>query len=79
MGDAQPMGDDLDAGMRTLSRHTGAEFEAGRLGHRNEQAPNGADVPIVNAQDDRVEPGRNQDQVCVSMALRAYQATNALP
>ena len=37
------MADDLDARMRTLSRHTGGEFEAGQLGHRNGQAPNGCE------------------------------------
>ena len=47
------MGDELDARMRTLSSHTGGQFEAGELGHRNGQAPNGVEVPVVNARDDR--------------------------
>ena len=47
------MADDLDARMQTLSSHTGGEFEAGQLGHRNGQAPNGTEMPVVNARDDR--------------------------
>ena len=39
--------------MRTLSSHTGSEFQAGQTGHRNGQAPNGAEMPVVNARDDQ--------------------------
>ena len=52
-GPLRSMADDLDARMRTLSSHTGGEFQAGQLGHRNGQAPNRAEMPVVNARDDR--------------------------
>ena len=36
---------------RVVSSHSGADFEAGRLGHRNGEAPNdGAEHEVVNAQ-----------------------------
>ena len=35
---------------RVVSSHSGADFEAGRLGHRNGEAPNdGAEHEVVNA------------------------------
>ena len=45
------------------SSHSGAEFEAGRLGHRNGEAPNG---------EDQAEDGREdcvRDCVCASGAV----------
>ena len=48
---------------RVASSHSGAEFEAGRLGHRNGEAPNG---------EDRAEDGREdcvRDCVCASGAV----------
>ena len=37
---------------RVGSSHSGADFEAGRLGHRNGEAPNdGAEHEVVNAQE----------------------------
>lgn len=47
------MADEVEARMRTLSSHTGSEFQAGQTGHRNGQAPNGAEMPVVNARDDQ--------------------------
>ena len=48
---------------RVTSSHSGAEFEAGRLGHRNGEAPNG---------EDQAEDGREdcvRDCVCASGAV----------
>ena len=59
-----PMADDIDGRMRTLSAHTGSEFEADRLGRHKRQVPNGTDVHTqVNAQGDQVETVHDQNQV----------------
>ena len=43
---------------RVVSSHSGADFEAGRLGHRNGEAPNdGAEHEVVNAHEP--EPTRS--------------------
>ena len=49
----------MEGQMRVAAAHTGAEFEQGRTGHRNGEAPNnGQDQSVVDAREpEQTRPG----------------------
>ena len=60
---------------RVGSSHSGADFEAGRLGHRNGEAPNdGAEHEVVNAHEP--EPTRSAGQRSINSFLSGAASEN---